>query len=509
MNNSEIFKKCVVGVLILMLFILGCPAFPTAHAAIGQEKENKAERVELPDTPIGRVMRELFAVIESGAEERINRFVATHFSANAFRFQRSATEYVAFFRKLHEQSGGLQILQVRPATAGRPLSVLVKSKRGEHFALIQAGLDYVEKEKLLGLSVDKAESPDAPKLSDISKRLSQTQMIAEIKHDLDRRAVTGDFSGVVLIAKGDQILLHQAYGFADRDRKIPNTTDTMFHLASVGKMFTAVAIARLVKEGKLSYTDTVAKVFPDYPNKAVAEKVTVHQLLTHTAGFGTFFESPGFVKGKSYENSIAEMVVYQNEKLFFEPGARWRYSNAGYSLLGAIIERLTGKSYRQYVRETILKPLGMTNTHINSKTAILYTQSPNDPLGLEPYLPDQTLASSQATGFGDGFSTAGDLFKFLRAYRTGKLLGPEVIAEMVNSKVNKDDKGTRRYAYGIEEFDSNGEVVRGHSGGGRTDAQMLWNSDYTIILQINANPPSVNEVSSKIIDFITRQNANP
>jgi hypothetical protein len=84
-----------------------------------------------------------------------------------------------------------------------------------------------------------------------------------------------------------------------------------------------------------------------------------------------------------------------------------------------------------------------------------------------------------------------------------------VIAEMVNSKVNKDDKGTRRYAYGIDEFDSNGEVVRGHSGGGRTDAQMLWNSDYTIIVQINANPPSVNAASNEIINFITRQNANP
>ena len=246
----------------------------------------------MPDTPIGRIMREWFAVIDRGDAEEISRFVAKHFSANAFRFQRSAAEYSAFFRKLHEQSGGLEIVQVRPDVAGRPFSLLARSKRGDHYAHIQAGLDHAEKEKLFGLGINKAESPGAPKLSDISEKLSESEMIAAIKKDLERRVAAGDFSGVVLIAKDDRVLFHKAYGFADRERKIPNTIDTRFHLASVGKMFTALAIARLVKDGKLSYTDTVAKVFPDYPNKAVAEKVTIHQLLTHTAGFGTFFESP-------------------------------------------------------------------------------------------------------------------------------------------------------------------------------------------------------------------------
>ena len=505
MNNSGI-RRNHAGAIISLLLILSCSALPFAPYSNGQGRERALARVELPDTPIGRIMREWFAVIERGDTEEISRFVATYFSANAFRFQRSAADYVAFFRKLHEQSGGLEIVQVRPDVAGRPFSVLARSKRGQHYVLIQAGLDRTEKEKLFGLGIDKAQSPGAPKLSDIQAKLSESQMIAAIANDLDRRAAAGDFSGVVLIAKNEKVLLHQAYGFADRERKIPNTIETTFHLASVGKMFTAIAIARLVKDGKLSYTDTVAKALPDYRNKAVAEKVTIHQLLTHTAGFGTFFESPGFVKGKTYENSTAEIPVYQDEKPFFEPGARWRYSNAGYSLLGAIIERLSGKTYRQYVLETILKPLGMTQTHINSNTAIFYTQSPDDPLGLESYLPDKTLASSQATGFGDGFSTARDLFKFLRAYRSGKLLGAEAIGEMVNSKVNKDDKGTRRYAYGIEEFISNGEVVRGHSGGGRTDAEMLWDSGYTVIVQINANPPSVNSISNEIISFITRQN---
>ena len=505
-------KGVVRGCLIFAVIIQGLTyvsSMPLEVSDKQEKKEREPRQIELPDTTLGRIIREWLAVIESGKEEEIQSFVNLRLSANAFRFQQSAADYVAFFRKLHEQSGGLEILQVTPESGAQPISIIAKSKRGEHFALIRAGLDNTEKGKLAGLGVNKTQSPDAPKLSAISTPLSEREMITAIKKELDRRAAAGDFSGVVLIAKDDRILLEQAYGFADREAKIPNTSDTGFHLASVGKMFTAVAIVRLVKEGKLFYTDTIAKVLPDYPNKEVAERVTIHHLLTHTAGFGTFFESPGFVKGKTYRNSTEEIAVYKDEKLLSEPGLRWRYSNAGYSLLGAVIERVSGKPYLQYIRENIFKPLGLGQTYTDSfgKTSVFYRQSPRDPLGLDPYLADKMLSRSQATGFGGGFSTAPDMFKFLRAYRTGKLLGAETIEKMVNSKVNQDNKGARRYAYGITEFDSNGELVRGHSGGSRTDVEMLWNSGYTVIVLVNAVPPPVDAISNDIINFITRQNA--
>lgn len=254
-------------------------------------------------------------------------------------------------------------------------------------------------------------------------------------------------------------------------------------------------------------------MLPNYPNKEVAEKVTIHQLLTHTAGFGTFFESPGFVKGKAYRNSNEEIPVYQDEKLFSVPGTRWRYSNAGYSLLGAIVERLSGKPYLEYVRENIFRPLGMRDTYVSpndktpGKTSVFYTQSPLDPLGLEPYVADRSLGSVPATGFGGGFSTARDMFKFLRAYRTGKLLGVEMTQKVVEGKFNLDDKGLRRWAYGMSESVVNGENVRGHQGGSRSDVQMLWQSDYIVIVLVNAIPPTVNVVSNDIVAFITSQNA--
>jgi CubicO group peptidase (beta-lactamase class C family) len=338
-------------------------------------------------------------------------------------------------------------------------------------------------------------------------------MIAAIRERLEKRATDGEFSGVVLVAHHDKILLESSYGFADREAKIPNTLETRFHLASAGKMFTAVAIAQLVSKGKLSYTDTVAKILPDYPNREVAEKVTVHQLLTHSAGLGTFFESPGFVPGRKYSNATEEMAVYKDEKLFFEPGTRWRYSNAGFSLLGAIIERLSGKTYLEYVRENIFRPLKMKDTYSNVNgetdphTSVFYTQSPTDPLGVEPYVPNRGLGASQGSGFGGGFSTAGDLFKFVRALRTNRLLGEKLTQQMISSAVNQDERGTWRSGYGIVESVLNGETIRGHSGGSRTDVEMLWNSDYTVIAQSNAFPLSVNVLSNEIIDFITTQNA--
>src|SRR5688572_25094780 len=427
MEYSTVFIKSLVSAHLIFALVTVAPGRASSsslHAHGSQEKKGQdAERPELPDTALGRIVRRWFAVIQSGKEEEIKSFVESHFSSNAFRHQQSAAEYVALFRKLHEQSGGLDVVRVSPGGGAQPLSVIARSRRGRHYALVRAGLDSAEKGKLAGLGVDKAAAPDAPRLSDTSRPLSEEEMVASIQRDLERRAAAGDLSGVVLIARGDEILLRRAYGYADREAKIPNTPDTKFHLASVGKMFTAVAIAQLVRAGKLSFNDTIAKVLPDYPNKEVAGKVTIHQLLTHTAGFGTFFESPGFVRGKTYRNSTEEISVYQDEKLFSEPGTRWRYSNAGYSLLGAIVERLSGKPYLEYIRENIFRPLGMHDTYTSAngkpavKSSVFYTQSLLDPLGLDPYVADRSLAGGQPTGFGGGFSTAADMFKFLRALR--------------------------------------------------------------------------------------------
>lgn len=143
--------------------------------------------------------------------------------------------------------------------------------------------------------------------------------------------------------------------------------------------------------------------------------------------------------------------------------------------------------------------------NVAPKKSIFYTQSPLDPLGLEPYVADRTIGSAQATAFGGGFSTAPDIFKFLYAFRTSKLLGGEMTQKVAEGKFNLDDKGLRRWAYGMSESVVNGDTVRGHQAGSRADVQMLWQSGYTIIVLQNSIPPLVNAVSNDITAFITSQ----
>ena len=136
--------------------------------------------------------------------------------------------------------------------------------------------------------------------------------------------------------------------------------------------------------------------------------------------------------------------------------------------------------------------------------ATFYTEADDDPLGLEPFKPDQSWKERRRTGFGDGYSNTRDLFRFARAFRTGELLGRDMMPVMTGSKVDQDGRGTY-YAYGLTEKTVNGEVVRGHTGGGRADVEILWDSGYTVIVLKNATPPTANAFGSEIIDFITKQ----
>jgi CubicO group peptidase (beta-lactamase class C family) len=476
-----------------------------------QTAERQSPDTQLPDTALGRVAREWLDVINGGSEASVKSFVETRFSTNALRSQ-SAADYTALFLKLRQQSGGLEVVRVTPPGGEMPMVLLAKSRRGGHYARVMLGMDGRETGKLAGMGVSRGESPDAQGRNAWPERpLSEAEMVAEIKRQVELRAAEGRFSGVVLVAKDDKVLLQLARGMADQSSKTANRLDTKFHLASVGKMFTAVAVAQLVKAGKLSYTDTVAKLLPDYPNRKAAERITVHQLLTHSAGMGTFFESPGFDPRRLYRTPAEEVAVYQEEPLFFEPGARWRYSNAGYSLLGLIVERVSGESYLHYVRRHIFEPLGMRDTDTNEPgeavrgASVLYKQADLDPLGMEPYVADTKVQTSHANGFGNGFSTAGDLFKFARAVRTGRLLGEEMTRTAVTAKVNVNPQATQRWGYGFAERTVNGETVRGHTGGGRADVEMLWESGYTVVVQTNATPPPASALSSEIINFITKQ----
>ncbi|RYE47083.1 MAG: class A beta-lactamase-related serine hydrolase, partial [Sphingobacteriales bacterium] len=170
-----------------------------------------------------------------------------------------------------------------------------------------------------------------------------------------------EFNGTVLVAKRGEILLNKGYGYSNAEKKTANAAHTVFGIASITKTFTSALILKLQEAGKLSVQDPLSKFDPDFPN---GNKITVHHLLTHTSGLSDYINDPAFRKtDQSKEQTLSAMMgFFKNKPLDFEPGTKFRYSNSGYTMLGYIIEKVTGKSYASALQQLVFKPLGMENT---------------------------------------------------------------------------------------------------------------------------------------------------
>jgi CubicO group peptidase (beta-lactamase class C family) len=215
---------------------------------------------------------------------------------------------------------------------------------------------------------------------------------------------------------------------ANRERSIPNNLETAFNLGSINKAFTQIAILQLSAAGKLNLDSTLAAYWSDYPNKAVAQKITIRQLLRHTSGIGgNIFNAPAGGTRHDVRSLKDYLALFVNEQPQFEPGTSNAYSNAGYVVLGLLIERLSGQDYYSYVREHILEPAGMTRTgsffvdSLPPNTAIGYTTgSENAPPGT-PLHPNTQELPGRGSSAGGGYSTAQDLLKFLKALREHRI----------------------------------------------------------------------------------------
>jgi CubicO group peptidase (beta-lactamase class C family) len=318
----------------------------------------------------------------------------------------------------------------------------------------------------------------------------------------------------VLIAKNGKPILERAYGLASKGFNIPNRTDTKFNLASMNKMFTAVAIAQLAEQGKLSFDDTILKHLPDYPNRSVAERVTIHQLLTHTSGLGDFFNEK-FEQRKTRLRSVQDhFPLFVNDPLLFEPGQKWRYSNAGFIVLGAIIEKLSGQNYFDYVRDHIYKPAGMLNTDsyetdrevVNRATG--YTEiGPTNRAEPGPLRNNLMINPVKGSPAGGGYSTVEDMLRFNAALLHHKLLSEKFTVLVLTGKVEVGPPN-EKYGYGFMESQTNGTRIVGHGGtspGANTKFDMYPEAGYTVIVLANYDPRAAERVADRFRERITRK----
>jgi D-alanyl-D-alanine carboxypeptidase len=226
------------------------------------------------------------------------------------------------------------------------------------------------------------------------------------------------FSGVVLLAKGDEVVLEKAYGMANVEFAVPNRPDTRFAVASITKRFTGIIIKRLADEKKLAYTDTLSKWAPSFPS---ADKITIDHLVRHYSGVRDPDKLRRTIRANRTTAEVVELL--RVEPLGSEPGATYSYTTANYAILAHIIERVTGRSFAEIVRTYVYEPAGMkdsgelTTTSVVPRLATGYMPNPFGP-GLAVCGPEDT--SWKAAG-GSSYSTVRDLLRFNRAVYAGRL----------------------------------------------------------------------------------------
>ncbi|MGI9086562.1 MAG: serine hydrolase domain-containing protein [Chthoniobacterales bacterium] len=208
-----------------------------------------------------------------------------------------------------------------------------------------------------------------PEAKAMAQPKNDVELAGAIRKLGDTLAAKGLFSGSILLAADGKTLVDNAWGEANREAGTRNTTGTAYDVGSIGKLFTQLAIMQLAETGKLALDDTIAKYLPDYPNKAVADKVTIREILLHTSGIPDFFDSvtPETARSMKLE-SIVDLKdflpLFAEKPLDFEPGSTNRYSNSGYIVLGLVIEAVGRENYRDYIQRHILEPAGMTHSGI-------------------------------------------------------------------------------------------------------------------------------------------------
>jgi D-alanyl-D-alanine carboxypeptidase len=328
----------------------------------------------------------------------------------------------------------------------------------------------------------------------------------ELQSYFDSLASENKLSGVLLVAKDGVTVASKAAGVANKGTGAVIDLNTKFNLGSMNKMFTSVAVAQLAQAGKLSYTDTVGKHLPDYPNKEVAEKVTIHHLLTHTSGMGMYWNEKFMAQREKLLTVAAHLPLFSADPLLFPPGEKFQYSNSGFMLLGAIIEKVSGQDYYSYVQEHVYKPAGMTNTGFyepgkdTPNLAIGYSKMSRDGQKLEEARDNTDMREVKGGPAGGGYSTAPDLVKFQQALFSYKLLDKEHTALITTGKVD-GPRGMGRYGYGFGDNNADGKHSVGHNGGSpgiAANLDMFPESGYTAVALMNTDPPAMMPIAKAI-----------
>lgn len=314
----------------------------------------------------------------------------------------------------------------------------------------------------------------------------------------------GLFNGTVLVAEHDNVILKKGYGYANFEWNILNEPDTKFRLGSITKQFTAMLIMQLVEKGLVKLDGHISDYLPYYPKKT-GDIITVHQLLSHTSGIFNLTNDREFFRKDRFLTLNAEELTkkFSDKELDFEPGTKWNYSNSGYIVLGAIIEKVTGKPYEQVLQENIFTPLGMSSTGYDHLETIISKRASGYDRGFGTVRNAAYIDMSLPFSAGSMYSTVEDLYAWGNSLYTDKLVSFESLKKMMTPVMNEYGYGIRMDKVSMEGTDT--FTVIGHSGGingFNTVMVRIPESKSTIILLCNTPPMNETEIASSIMNIL-------
>lgn len=266
-----------------------------------------------------------------------------------------------------------------------------------------------------------------------------------------------------LVVRNGEVVLRKGYGMANLELGVPIAPDMVFEVGSVTKQFTAAAILMLQEQRKLRIEDEITKVLPDYPTHG--EKITIEHLLTHTSGIPSYTDLPEWRPRWREDMKVEDVIaMFKDKPLEFKPGEQWRYDNSGYILLGAIIEKASGKSYEQFIEEEIFQKLGMAHSRYGHTEEIIPRRATGYTRGENGFRHANYLSMTQPYAAGSLMSTVDDLAIWDRALAGDKLLKKASLERMFTSAKLSSGRPTR-YGYGLAVYELEGRRVQDHGGG--------------------------------------------
>lgn len=430
--------------------------------------------ITFPDTSAGRLAKLRLEAFNAGDTAALQAYKANH------EPDMSVERELAF----RAMTGGFEPLRV---SRDEPncIEVILREQDGDRVGTFELQVDATRPQRVTRFSL----TPMAVVPADLMpERLPQSEVWRRATSKASRLAADDQFAGVLAAGHDGRARVSASWGDADRAHGVKHTPDTRFRIGSMYKMFTAVVVLQLIEQGRIDLDAPLALYLPDYPDTSLAEQVKIRHLLTHTGGTGDIFTDAYQAQRGSVREHVDYIRLFGERDAGFAPGSREEYSNYGFVLLGAVIERVTGMSYHDAIRKHIFLPSGMAHSgtepeeQVRGLISVGYTRSEN---GLAD---NRDLLPWRGTAAGGGYSTVGDLLRFGDALLKGRLLTTRWLSEATRAQT---PSGV--YGFGFQ-LGGSGETRHfGHAGGaeGMNGALRIYPASGEVVVALsNLDPPA-------------------